>query len=106
MAARSISGAVKPVFSAVSGGISVSAVFRRGYVAAPQGVPSGGLSKGGSTGAMVGKQLEQSAVRDEEAENAWAPDPITGYYRPANRAAEIDPAELREMLLKHKSKPF
>ncbi|WP_215650847.1 hypothetical protein [Dorea formicigenerans] len=36
------------------------------------------------------------------AENSWVPDPVTGYYRPANRAAEIDVAELREMLLKNK----
>lgn len=48
--------------------------------------------------------MEQRA--NQEAESAWAPDPVTGYYRPSNRADEIDPAELREMLLKNKAKPF
>ncbi|KAF3569896.1 hypothetical protein F2Q69_00060023 [Brassica cretica] len=61
------------------------------------------LSKGGSTRVTVGK-LEQRA--NQEAESAWAPDPVTGYYRPSNCADEIDPAELREMLLKNKAKPF
>lgn len=31
--------------------------------------------------------------------NAWVPDPVTGYYRPANRAVEVDAAELRAALL-------
>lgn len=53
---------------------------------------------------MVGK-MEQRAL-DQEAESAWGPDPVTGYYRPSNRAAEIDPAELRELLLKNKAKSF
>ncbi|CDY49968.1 BnaC08g10490D [Brassica napus] len=52
---------------------------------------------------IVGK-LEQRA--NQEAESAWAPDSVTGYYRPSNCADEIDPAELREMLLKNKAKPL
>nr|ABG54481.1 late embryogenesis abundant protein [Tamarix androssowii] len=32
-------------------------------------------------------------------ENSWVPDPVTGYYRPANHADDVDVAELREMLL-------
>ncbi|KAF8084591.1 hypothetical protein N665_0711s0021 [Sinapis alba] len=95
MAAPSISGAVKSLLSA---SVSRSIVLRRNYVAT-----SPGFSKGGSTRVTVGK-IEQRA--NQEAESAWAPDPVTGYYRPSNRADEIDPAELREMLLKNKAKPF
>ncbi|KAF3598804.1 hypothetical protein F2Q69_00034488 [Brassica cretica] len=97
-AARSVSAGVKSLYSAVSHNFSGSIVLRRSYVAT---VP--GFGKGGSTRVTVGK-LEQRA--NQEAESAWAPDPVTGYYRPFNRADEIDPAELREMLLKNKAKPL
>ena len=97
-AARSLSGAVKSLCYTASHNFSGSIVLRRSYVAT---VP--GFGKGGSTRVTVGK-MEQRA--NQEAESAWAPDPVTGYYRPSNRADEIDPAELREMLLKNKAKPF
>lgn len=29
------------------------------------------------------------------ADASWVPDPVTGHYRPANRAASADPADLR-----------
>lgn len=45
-----------------------------------------------------------AAIDDAEAAASWVPDPVTGYYRPANENGGIDPAELREMLLKP-SKP-
>uniref|UniRef100_A0A453EMR4 Uncharacterized protein n=1 Tax=Aegilops tauschii subsp. strangulata TaxID=200361 RepID=A0A453EMR4_AEGTS len=38
------------------------------------------------------------AAREAEkaaADASWVPDPVTGYYRPANRAAGADPADLR-----------
>ncbi|KAL8143047.1 hypothetical protein V2J09_016079 [Rumex salicifolius] len=57
---------------------------RRGYAVASQGA------------ARLGNAAK------EEAENAWVPDPVTGYYRPANRANEIDVAELRDLLLKQR----
>ncbi|ESQ55880.1 hypothetical protein EUTSA_v10026659mg [Eutrema salsugineum] len=97
MASRSLSGAVKSLCSAASGNLSGSIVLRRNVATAP------GFSKAGSTRVTVGK-LEQRA--NQEAESAWAPDPVTGYYRPSNRTDEIDPAELREMLLKNKAKSF
>ncbi|KAG2239126.1 hypothetical protein Bca4012_023895 [Brassica carinata] len=97
-AARSLSSAVKSLCSAASHNFSGSIVLRRSYVAT---VP--GFGKGGSTRVTVGK-MEQRA--NQEAESAWGPDPVTGYYRPSNRADEIDPVELREMLLKNKAKPF
>ena len=63
---------------------------RRGYAAASQGVASA------SHGVMGKKAGEESAKK------SWVPDPVTGYYRPENRADEIDVAELREMLLNNK----
>lgn len=48
-----------------------------------------------------------NAMKEESglgSSSAWAPDPRTGYYRPANCADEIDPVELREMLLGHRTK--
>ncbi|KAL0925568.1 hypothetical protein M5K25_003918 [Dendrobium thyrsiflorum] len=33
---------------------------------------------------------------------AWMPDPVTGYYGPANRQKEIDAAEMRGRLLSRK----
>ncbi|KAG2315215.1 hypothetical protein Bca4012_066016 [Brassica carinata] len=73
MAAHSLSGAVKSLFSAASGSVSRSIVLRMNYVAT-----SPGFSKGGSTRVTVGK-MEQRA--NQEAESAWAPDPVTGYYK-------------------------
>ena len=34
---------------------------------------------------------------------SWVPDPVTGYYRPANGVVEVDAAELRAMLLRPKN---
>ncbi|VVB00976.1 unnamed protein product [Arabis nemorensis] len=101
MAASSLSSAVKSLCSVASGSVSGSIILRRSYVATSQNVTRVGFSKGGSTRVMVGK-IEQRV--DQEAESSWAPDPVTGYYRPSNRTAEIDPAELREMLLRNKAK--
>ncbi|GAB4829919.1 hypothetical protein Ancab_019565 [Ancistrocladus abbreviatus] len=74
------------------------ALNRRGYAAASQGVVSN-VARGGS--GRMGKAAQEEM--DRSAENSWVPDPITGYYRPANRADEIDVAELREMFLKKKA---
>lgn len=70
---------------------------RRGYAAAAP--PLGTISR---TSIMEKNDLRPAVREDSGAASAWAPDPITGYYRPENRAVEIDPAELREMLLNHK----
>lgn len=48
------------------------------------------------------RKLEERVGMKEEFSSAWAPDPRTGYYRPANLGDEIDPVELREMLLNQK----
>ncbi|KAF2541961.1 hypothetical protein F2Q68_00030573 [Brassica cretica] len=102
-AARSLSAGVKSLYSAVSHNFSGSIVLRYFYLKRSYVATVPGFGKGGSTRVTVGK-LEQRA--NQEAESAWAPDPVTGYYRPFNRADEIDPAELREMLLKNKAKPL
>ncbi|XVF62569.1 hypothetical protein PTKIN_Ptkin09bG0018900 [Pterospermum kingtungense] len=86
---------------------------RRGYSVAPQGAATAKFGLGGSTSrpGMVGKVEQRGAnlMKEESGEgvssSAWGPDPVTGYYRPENRAAEIDAAELREMLLNHKVRP-
>ncbi|KAF6173567.1 hypothetical protein GIB67_022926 [Kingdonia uniflora] len=46
--------------------------------------------------AMASSSVEKRAVE----RSPWVPDPVTGYYRPENRAGEINVAELRELLLK------
>ncbi|PON88347.1 Late embryogenesis abundant protein [Trema orientale] len=92
--------------------LSLSSITRRGYAAASQGSVGAGLSRGGSMSSMVGK-VEERAVNVMKGESeaaaaasAWAPDPLTGYYRPANHAVEIDPVELRQMLLNNKARPL
>ena len=48
----------------------------------------------------------RTAIQEEAgASTAWAPDPVTGYYRPENSSVEIDAADLRAMLLNHKIRP-
>ncbi|CAL1397248.1 unnamed protein product [Linum trigynum] len=87
-------------------------VLRRGYAAsaaAPLGAASAALGRV-PAGNMVGKAVEErspAAVvkEDSGAASAWGPDPVTGYYRPGNSAAEIDPVELREMLLNNRVRP-
>lgn len=76
-------------------------LYRRGYsAAASQGVV---VSRGGAGGAarnVVNKSAEEKVASGSTDSVSWVPDPVTGYYRPANRAQEIDVAELRAMLLK------
>ncbi|KAL8530997.1 hypothetical protein ACS0TY_007849 [Phlomoides rotata] len=73
-------------------------ISRRGYSAAsqPQGVVSSAV-RVGAPKMMLKKGTEESG------DISWVPDPVTGYYRPENLAKEVDPAELREMLLKSKT---
>ncbi|KAL8143048.1 hypothetical protein V2J09_016080 [Rumex salicifolius] len=89
--APSLSGA-KFLSALVLDTISIS---RRGYASASQGAVT--ASRSAAT-VRIGKE-----DGGRSAENSWVPDPVTGYYRPANRANEIDGAELREMLLKQRS---
>ncbi|KAJ6323435.1 hypothetical protein OIU76_010862 [Salix suchowensis] len=110
--ARSLLNAKLPVAS-IADGLSLS-VFRRGYSAAAAAAAArisaavtATFGSGGSrAGGMAGKVEDRAATKeDSEAYSAWAPDPVTGYYRPANHGAEIDPAELRDMLLNRRVRP-
>ncbi|PHU13320.1 hypothetical protein BC332_14525 [Capsicum chinense] len=72
-----------------------AAIQRRGYAAASQGAASG---NGRSSNVMMKKVVKES----NKTTTSWGPDPVTGYYRPESHVKEIDAAELRNMLLKHK----
>ncbi|KAK3164252.1 hypothetical protein QOZ80_1AG0014830 [Eleusine coracana subsp. coracana] len=48
---------------------------------------------------VMGKKGVNTAASAGEEKTAWVPDPVTGYYRPAGGAKEVDPAELRAKLL-------
>ncbi|KAL3827813.1 hypothetical protein ACJIZ3_016615 [Penstemon smallii] len=90
---RSFSNA-KSVSAFISHEIS-AVVTRRGYAAASQ---AGGV-RNGSPNVMMKKGGSK-----ESTKTPWVPDPVTGYYRPENHSKEIDAAELREMLLKNKTR--
>ncbi|KAK1316872.1 Late embryogenesis abundant protein Lea5-D [Acorus calamus] len=85
--ARSLSNVI--IRSALSDGVPVM-ISRRGYSA--------------TTAAMEEKKKVAAAVmrKKTEAEISWVPDPVTGYYRPADRRGEVDAAELRRILLSRK----
>ena len=72
--------------------------YRRGYAVASD-VSSSSSMRGGMSGIEKGVAKNGSGPS-----SAWAPDPVTGYYRPINHRDEIDPVELRKMLLNHKGK--
>ncbi|KAK6135069.1 hypothetical protein DH2020_031190 [Rehmannia glutinosa] len=70
-------------------------VNERGYATASHGVSS--TVRNGAPSVMLKKGSEESG------RTAWVPDPVTGYYRPENQTKEMDPAELREMLINNKT---
>ncbi|KAI3783185.1 hypothetical protein L2E82_13249 [Cichorium intybus] len=74
-----------------------SAVARRGYASASPGGVSEAVR--GSVVAMLKKGSEESTKS-----TAWVPDPVTGYYKPEGHGNQVDAAELREMLLKQKTR--
>lgn len=89
--AASVSGATAKLLSA----LVRNNLSRRGFAAASQGAV---LAR--SRAPRIGKAAKEEIGRS--VESTWVPDPVTGYYRPANRADEIDVAELRELLLKQR----
>ncbi|OAY80696.1 Late embryogenesis abundant protein Lea5 [Ananas comosus] len=50
------------------------------------------------------RAAEDKAAESAAAEAAWVPDPVTGYYRPGNRAVAVDAAEMREMFLPRRAR--
>ncbi|KAF7036173.1 hypothetical protein CFC21_046912 [Triticum aestivum] len=61
----------------------------RGYAAAA----SSGAMRRGAAAAADGKAAREAEKAAADA--SWVPDPVTGHYRPANRAVGADPADLR-----------
>ncbi|KAK4789929.1 hypothetical protein SAY86_017233 [Trapa natans] len=92
--ARSLSNA--RLFSTAVNGIT-SAIKRRGFSAAADGVA---ITGGRTNPVMTKKPVEEKTTPAHKV--PWVPDPKTGYYRPDNRVEEVDVAELRAALLKHK----
>ncbi|XP_061370574.1 late embryogenesis abundant protein Lea5-like [Gastrolobium bilobum] len=79
-------------------------LHRRGYAVGSDVSVRAGLDRIGSRNGMVVGKVEEKGVtkNGSETSSAWAPDPVTGYYRPINHMDEIDPVELRKILLNHK----
>ncbi|KAJ4955032.1 hypothetical protein NE237_011815 [Protea cynaroides] len=101
--ARSLSNS-KLLIAFLVDSISVS-TNRRGYAAASQVVTSSVVRGSGARSGMVKAGEERVTMKKGESETkSWAPDPVTGYYRPENSAVEIDVAELREMVLNQKTR--
>ncbi|XP_061349234.1 late embryogenesis abundant protein Lea5-like [Gastrolobium bilobum] len=100
--ARSLSQANRLV-ALVAESLSQIPVHWRGYAVASDVSGRVGLRDIARRSGMVRSLEEKPVTRDaSEARSAWGPDPVTGYYRPINHAVEIDPVELRQMLLNHK----
>ncbi|RRT64771.1 hypothetical protein B296_00033909 [Ensete ventricosum] len=95
--ARALSNA--NLVAALTDGVALLAT-RRGY-ATTAAAATTTTGTGSRERLAVAEQMVKSAppAGAEEAACSWVPDPATGYYRPANRMDEIDPAALREMLL-------
>ncbi|KAF8387879.1 hypothetical protein HHK36_026541 [Tetracentron sinense] len=87
---------VKLLSDLVANGVSL-AISRRGYASAASNGALSSVVRGGGRSGMVKKGEEKASET-----SSWVPDPVTGYYRPENRAAEIDVVDLREMLLTRK----
>ncbi|KAG0502636.1 hypothetical protein HPP92_002708 [Vanilla planifolia] len=51
---------------------------------------------------ITGKKEIEAASSESSGVTPWVPDPVTGYYRPAKVFREVDPAELRQKVLKEK----
>ncbi|KAI4317573.1 hypothetical protein L6164_025435 [Bauhinia variegata] len=95
--ARSLSQANR--LGALVADVLSTPVARRGYSAASDASVSAGLGRSGTRNGMVGKLEETKEASG--GSSAWGPDPVTGYYRPINHTCEIDPVELRQILLNH-----
>ncbi|KAJ0976282.1 hypothetical protein J5N97_018247 [Dioscorea zingiberensis] len=54
---------------------------------------------------MVKKSKKESVggLASPASSSSWVPDPVTGYYRPANRRPEVDAADLRKAMRSRKS---
>ncbi|XP_076901936.1 late embryogenis abundant protein 2-like [Bidens hawaiensis] len=71
-------------------------VARRGFATATRGGVSGGARVSGIAMVKKGGESKNSIP--------WVPDPVTGYYRSEDQSEQVDTAELRELLLKHRNR--
>ncbi|CAH9098695.1 unnamed protein product [Cuscuta epithymum] len=90
---RSISNA-KLVSAFISERVSVP--LSRTYAATAAQATAGGVNVARSK-VMLKRGTEESGRNA----TAWVPDPVTGYYRPESQVAEVDAAELRQVVLKN-----
>ncbi|KAL7252094.1 hypothetical protein ACSBR1_013860 [Camellia fascicularis] len=115
--ARYLSSSVKFLTPSVANGISLSINLRaKGYAATSLSPSRGGeqaAESGGDEGISIDRVVETVEEKDVviphshsqvfgSTTTSWAPDPLTGYYRPVDRAAQIDSVDQREMFLTHK----
>ena len=98
--ARSLSQ-LNRVGNVVAQNLPLFHLHRRGFAAAYDVSARVGLGSTGKLGSLEDKPMTSEA---QEACSAWAPDPVTGYYRPINYTPKIDPVDLRQMLLKHNTR--
>ncbi|KAJ9543172.1 hypothetical protein OSB04_022879 [Centaurea solstitialis] len=73
-------------------------ISRRGFAMASHGSVSGTVR--GSGVAMMKKGGDES----KKSSTPWVPDPVTGYYKPEDQTNQLDAADLRELLLKNKTR--
>ncbi|KAJ9543171.1 hypothetical protein OSB04_022878 [Centaurea solstitialis] len=73
-------------------------IARRGFAMAAHGSVSG--TARGSGVAMMKKGGDES----KKSSTPWVPDPVTGYYKPEDQTNQLDAADLRELLLKNKTR--
>ncbi|KAI8010232.1 Late embryogenesis abundant protein Lea5 [Camellia lanceoleosa] len=119
--ARHLSSSVKFLTPSVANGVSLSInLGAKGYAAAllsPSPSPSRGGEQAAESGGDEGRSIDRVVETVEEKDvviphshsqvfgsttTSWAPDPLTGYYRPVDRAAQVDSVDQREMFLTHK----
>ncbi|KAI8009565.1 Late embryogenesis abundant protein Lea5 [Camellia lanceoleosa] len=117
--ARHLSSSVKFLTPSVTNGISLSINLRaKGYATASLSLsPSRGGEQAAESGGDEGRSIDRVVETVEEKDvviphshsqvfgsttTSWAPDLLTGYYRPVDRAAQIDSVDQREMFLTHK----
>lgn len=93
--------AIATLYAAASGSLS-KVVAGRSFSAAAGAVASGRQRERTGAAALMKGQEKALKIEVGDAATSWVPDPVTGYYRPANRGEEVDVAELRNLLLNNK----
>ncbi|TJW23151.1 hypothetical protein E7L52_22550, partial [Bacillus paralicheniformis] len=52
----------------------------------------------------TGVAMMKKGGEESKKSSSWVPDPVTGYYKPEGQTNQMDAAELRELLLKQKTR--